>query len=63
MTPSTCTCLPFFPSRQALFSAVSTDFFARVALGLGETRHPPQPPPGEVGRKGISHECTFRHAG
>ena len=39
------------------------DWFARVALGLGETRHPSQPSEGEVGRKGISHERTVRRAG
>ena len=45
---------------QALFSATSADFFARVALGLGETRHSAALREGEVGRKGISHERTFR---
>ena len=47
---------------QALFSATSADFFAHVALGLGETRHSAALREGEVGRKGISHERTFRWA-
>lgn len=45
---------------QELFSALTSDWLLRVALGLGETVHAPPPAEGEVGRKGISHERTFR---
>lgn len=54
-----CARLPI-PLPQALFTPIAVDWFARVALGLGETRHPEPPGEGEVGRKGMSHERTFR---
>ena len=44
------------PLTQALFTANHSAFLARVALGLGATRHEAPPAEGEVGRKGISHE-------
>lgn len=44
----------------ALFSPVSLDFFMRIALGLGSTRHSDPGPEGSVGRKGMSCERTFR---
>ncbi len=36
------------------------DFLYRVGLGLGRTQHSEAVPEGEVGRKGISCERTFR---
>ena len=48
------------PCPQALFTPLSVDWLSRVALGLGETQHSEAPREGEVGRKGISHERTFR---
>lgn len=60
--PPSLACSSCLSPLQALFSQISVDWFARVALGLGETRHPPPPAEGEVGRKGISHERTFRQA-
>ncbi|KAL6771591.1 POLK1 [Auxenochlorella protothecoides x Auxenochlorella symbiontica] len=45
----------------ALFSPVSLDFFMRIALGLGSTRHSDPGPDGSVGRKGMSCERTFRN--
>lgn len=44
----------------ALFSPISMDFFLHCALGLGATTHPERVAEGEVGRKGISCERTFR---
>ena len=60
--PPSLACSSCLSPLQALFSQISVDWFARVALGLGETRHAPPPAEGEVGRKGISHERTFRQA-
>lgn len=45
---------------QELFTPTTSDWLLRVALGLGDTRHAPLPAEGEVGRKGISHERTFK---
>lgn len=44
----------------ALFSPLSMDFFLHCALGLGSTQHGDSVAEGEVGRKGISTERTFR---
>jgi DNA polymerase kappa len=44
----------------ALFSPIALDFFFSSALGLGSTTHPPPPVEGEIGRKGMSCERTFR---
>ena len=50
--------------KRALLAAVLTpvqlSFFLEAALGLGATRHEPPPGEGEVGRKGMSCERTFR---
>lgn len=53
-------CTPALHPAQDLFSPLNADWLLRVALGLGETEHAPLPAEGEVGRKGISHERTFR---
>jgi hypothetical protein len=44
----------------ALFSPISMEFFLHCALGLGSTQHGDTVGEGEVGRKGISTERTFR---
>jgi DNA polymerase kappa len=44
----------------ALFSPISMEFFLHCALGLGSTQHGETVAEGEVGRKGISTERTFR---
>jgi DNA polymerase kappa len=43
-----------------LLSPAACDFFAHVALGLGSPRRGAPPGEGEVARKGISTERTFR---
>lgn len=43
-----------------MFTPTSREWLARVALGLGATQHTQGPAPGEVGRKGMSCERTFR---
>lgn len=49
----------------ALCSPIACDFFLNAALGLGATRHGPAVPTdiaaGEVSRKGMSCERTFRN--
>lgn len=45
---------------SALFSQSSSEFFLEIGLGIGRTmRHEPIAP-GEIGRKGMSCERTFR---
>ncbi|KAK9820063.1 hypothetical protein WJX72_005623 [[Myrmecia] bisecta] len=44
----------------ALFSQISSDFFMAVGLGLGRTLHHEPVKEGEVGRRGMSVERTFR---
>ncbi|KAK9834297.1 hypothetical protein WJX81_004273 [Elliptochloris bilobata] len=44
----------------ALCSTISSDFFIAAALGVGRTCHSEMVREGEVGRKGISMERTFR---
>lgn len=44
----------------ALFSPLSMEFFLQSGLGLGPTQHGEAPGEGEVGRKGISCEKTFK---
>ena len=56
-------CSDIIPNRgllSALFSPTSLDFFLQCGMGVGATLHAPQPSPGDVGRKGISAERTFR---
>ena len=43
-----------------LFSPISMEFFLNCGLGLGSTHHGDGVAEGEVGRKGISTERTFR---
>mmetsp|Transcript_25497 Transcript_25497/g.71308 ORF Transcript_25497/g.71308 Transcript_25497/m.71308 type:complete len:539 (+) Transcript_25497:180-1796(+) len=45
---------------MALFSAKSFGFYMEVGLGMGATEHSERPGEGDVGRKGISCERTFR---
>ena len=44
----------------ALFSESSLEFFLRVGIGIGRTQHHEPVAPGEIGRKGMSCERTFR---
>ena len=45
---------------SALFTATAVDFFVNAALGIGQTRHSDPAEEGEVGRKGMSCERTFK---
>eukprot|EP00887_Chlorella_sp_A99_P002072 scaffold21.g2072.t1 len=48
---------------SALFTPTQRDFLLHAALGLGHTRHPEGPHEGEVSRRGISCERTFKSTG
>jgi DNA polymerase kappa len=56
-------CGDIMPHRgllASLFSPISMEFFLHCALGLGSTQHGESIAQGEIGRKGISTERTFR---
>ncbi|KAK2076547.1 hypothetical protein QBZ16_005307 [Prototheca wickerhamii] len=46
---------------SSIFTPASVDFFLRISLGLGATRHADPVPEGAVGRKGIGCERTFHN--